>query len=134
MLSRHIFVRPATKEDADLFLEWSRSTPNNGWDSEVAKYPSTVTWCAYDRHGPLAFMPVQCPLMMDSLASRPGASKSEIAVALKELTQANVTLAHSKGAGEIYFLGTDDGTDAMAQNQIFEKLNYTVYRLKLKDL
>jgi len=32
------------------------------------------------------------------------------------------------------FLGTEDGTDAMAQNQIFERLPYAVYRLRLKDL
>lgn len=79
-------------------------------------------------------MPVQVPLMMESVATRPGADKKEIAVALKELTQECVTQCHIRGAGEIYFLGTDAGTDAMAANQIFEKLNYTVYRLRIKDL
>jgi DNA-binding transcriptional regulator GbsR (MarR family) len=79
-------------------------------------------------------MPMQCPLMMESLASRPGASKSEIAVALKELTQQIVTQAHQRGAGEIYFLGTDVDTDVMACNQIFERVDYPVYRVRLKDL
>jgi len=50
------------------------------------------------------------------------------------LTQQFVTQAHSRGAGEIYFLGTDEGTDQLATNQIFEKLPYSVYRLKVKDL
>jgi len=72
--------------------------------------------------------------MMESIATRPGASKLEIAEAMKELTQQFVTQAHSRGAGEIYFLGTDEGTDQLATNQIFEKLPYSVYRLKVKDL
>lgn len=134
MRKNHIFIRPATREDGQLFAEWSRNTPNNAWDPDVALYPSTITWVAYDRSGPLAFMPMQCPLMMESIASRPGASKSEIAVAMKEFTQMFVSQAHIRGAGEIYFLGSESGTDHMAENQIFEKLNYTVYRVKLKDL
>jgi len=130
----HLFVRPAQAEDSEQFLEWSRNTPNNGFDPEVARYPSTITWCVYDRFGPLAYMPMQCPLVMDSLASRPGASKSEIAAALKELTQQFVTQAHIRGAGEILFLGTEEGTDRMATNQLFEELPYKVYRLRVKDL
>lgn len=133
-MRNHIYVRPARREDCDLFLEWSRTNPANGFDPEVAKYPSTITWCAYDRHGPVAFMPMQVPLMMESLAVRPGASKSDVAIALKELTQQFVTQAHIRGAGEIYYLGTDDGTDALAANQIFEKLPYSVYRVRVKDL
>lgn len=134
MRINHLFIRPAQPEDSEKFLEWSRNTPNNGFDPEVARYPSTITWCVYDKSGPLAYMPMQCPLVMDSLASRPGASKSEIASALKELTQQFVTQAHIRGAGEILFLGTEEGTDHMAVNQIFEELPYKVYRLRIKDL
>lgn len=133
-MRKHVYVRPAKQEDAEIFTEWSRNTPNNAWDAEVAKYPSTITWCAYDHNGPLAFMPMQCPLMMESIASRPGADKKEIAVAMKELTQEFVTQAHIRGAGEIFFLGSEEGTDHMAANQIFEEVPYKVYRLRIKDL
>jgi hypothetical protein len=133
-LRRHLYTRPARVGDGETFLEWSRNNPNNGFDPDVAKYPSTITWVVYDKFGPLAMMPMQCPLMMESIATRPGASKLEIAEAMKELTQQFVTQAHSRGAGEIYFLGTDEGTDSMATNQIFEPLTYKVYRLKIKDL
>jgi hypothetical protein len=71
---------------------------------------------------------------MDSLATRPGATRLEIAEALKELTQQFVTQAHIRGAGEILFMSTEEGTDHMAENQIFERLPYAVYRLKIKDL
>lgn len=134
MRNRHLFVRPAKPEDVVIFEEWSRNTPDNGFDPKVATYPSTITWCVYDQHGPLAYMPMQCPLVMDSLASRPWASKSEVAAALKELTQEFVTQAHIRGAGEILFLGSEQGTNEMATNQLFEELPYKVYRLKLKDL
>lgn len=133
-MRNHLYVRPATVADADQFTEWSRATPDNAFDPEVAAYPSTITWCVYDRFGPLMFMPMQRPLMMESAAIRPGASKSEIAAAFKELTQQFVTQAHITGAGEIYFLGSEAGTDFLATNQLFEKLPYSVYRLKVKDL
>jgi hypothetical protein len=133
-LRRHLYTRPATQQDLEKFIQWSAATPNNGFDPDVPAYPSTITWCAYDSEGPLAFMPVQAPLMLDSLATRPGATKLEIAAALKELTQNAVTQCHIRGAGELYFLGSDKGTNFMAENQIFEKTDFTVYRLKIKDL
>jgi len=131
---RHIFVRPIRPEDTKKFIDWSLETPNNGFDPEVPKYPSTITLCAYDKDGPLAFMPVQQPFMMDSVASRPGVSKGQIALALKEFTQALVTQAHIKGVGEIYFLATEEGTNKMAENQLFEELPYKVFRVKVKEL
>ncbi len=134
MARRHLFCRPARPEDSELFFKWSLETPNNGFDPEVAKYPSTVTWCVYDQQGPLAFMPVQRPLVMESVASRPGAEKIDIAMALKEFTQNCVTQAHITGAGEILFLGSEEGTNEMAANHLFEEAPYKVYRLKVKDL
>lgn len=133
-MRNHVYVRPATKADSEQFMEWSRSNPDNGFDPAVAAYPSTITWVVYDRFGPLAYMPMQCPLMMESIAYRPGASRAEIATAMKEFTQQFVTQAHIRGSGEIYFLGSEEGTDNMASNQIFEKLPFTVYRLRIKDL
>jgi hypothetical protein len=55
-------------------------------------------------------------------------------MALKELTQNCVTQAHITGAGEILFLGSEQGTNEMAANHLFEELPYKVYRLKIKDL
>lgn len=132
---RHIFVRPIQPEkDTKKFIDWSLETPNNGFDPEVPKYPSTITLCAYDKDGPLAFMPVQQAFVMEAVASRPGASKMQTALALKEFTQAIVTMAHLKGVGEIYFLGTEDGTNKMAGNQLFEELPYRVFRCKVAEL
>ena len=130
----HIFIRPVRPEDAKMFADWSLENPHNEFDPEVAKYPSTFVLCAYDKDGPLAYQPVQQPFMLDSLATRPGASKLQVAAALKEFAQAAVTQAYIKGVGEIYFLGTEEGTSEMCSNHLFEELPYKVYRCKVKNL
>lgn len=133
-MRRHLFVRPAVAEDTEQFLEWSLANTKSEFDPAVAAYPSTITWCVYDEYGPLAYMPMQCPLMMESLAARPGTSDIEKARAMKELTQQFVTQAHIRGAGEIYYLSSDADTDRFAANQIFEELPYKIYRVRIKDL
>jgi hypothetical protein len=134
-LRHHVFVRLAKEVDGQLYLPWAaENADKNGFDPEVPFFSSSRTWCAFDKDGPLAYQTIQRPVMLESVAPRPGATKEQIAVALKELTQNAVTHAFSEGAGEIYYLGTDADTDAMATNQVFEKLPNSVYRLKLKDL
>lgn len=134
MTNRHIYVRSIKPEESQMFFDWAKENPHGEFDPGVALYPSSTTWCAYDKDGPVVFQTLQRPLMLETLAPRPGASKEQIAVAMKELTQNAITQAHGVGVGEIYFLGSEEGTNELAQNQIFEELNYKVYRVRLKDL
>ena len=129
-----IFVRPHRADDAETHWNWAVKNPVNGFDPGVVGYPTSFVLCAYDETGPLAYMPVQQPLMMESLAPRPGLSKLQTAAVLKAITQAVVTQSYVKGAGEIYFLGTDPPTDEFATGRIFEELPYKVYRVKIKTL
>lgn len=131
---KKIYVRPAQEQDKQLYFDWAVESTVNEFDPQVALYPSSSTWCAYDSEGPVAYQTLQQPLMLESLAPRPGADKFKIASALKELTQNAITFAHSKGVGEIYFLGSDEDTDKFAVQQIFEELPYKVYRLRISDL
>ena len=136
--SSRVFVRAAGgrghEKDGQMYFDWARENPVNEFDPEVGLFPSSFTWCAFDKDGPLAYQTIQQPFMLESLAPRPGASKQQIAVALKELTQNAITQANLKGVGEVYYLGTDADTDAMATNQIFEELKFRIFRVKLKDL
>lgn len=134
MNRRHIYVRPAWENEAQMFFEWAKENEHGEFDPEVPRYKSSTTWCAYDKDGPLVFQTLQRPIMLESLAPRPGATKEQVAVAMKELTQNAITQAHLGGAGEIYFLGSEEGTNALATNQIFEKLPFKVYRVRIKDL
>lgn len=140
-MANRIWVRPIKPEESATFLDWSlENADKSEFDPAVPLYPSSSTWCAYDKTGPVAYQTIQQPimitepLMLESLAPRPGNTPSQNALAMKELTQTAITLAHCKGAGEIYFLSSDLETDKFAANHIFEKLPFTVYRVRLSDL
>jgi hypothetical protein len=134
MNRRHIFVRPIRSEDAKTFVEWCRDTKNNLFDPEVVKYPSTTVRVAYNSEGPVVFVPVQRPLMLEALAISPKASELDVATGLKALTQDAVAQAHICGAGEIYFLCRDELTSKFAERHGYEKINVQLYRIKLTEL
>jgi hypothetical protein len=129
-----VYIRPIEPHEADIFIGWARENPTNEFDPAVALFPSSTTWCAYDSTGPLAYQTIQMPLMLESLAPRPGLFPIQTASCLKELTQNAVTQASCRGAGEIYFLGSNDETNQFAANHIFEEVPMKVYRLRLADL
>lgn len=136
-----VFVRPAKAEDAEIFLKWAVANKGNEFDPEVVTFPDSFTLCAFDAvRGPIAFMPVQQPmfsepLVLESLATNPDATEKEIAVAIKELVQACVTIGFMKGTGEIYFLGSNEATNRFAEkHKVFERLDWPVYRLRMSDL
>ena len=133
-MTKPIFVRPVRPDEGQLYFDWMQENHSNEFDPQVALFPTSSTWCAFDKDGPLAFQTIQHPFMLESLAVRPGVTKLQVAAAMKELTQNAVTQAAGIGVGEIYFLGSDDETNTFATNHIFEKLPYTVYRAKIKDL
>lgn len=130
-----IQIRQAAPRDGQNFAEWSLANPCNGFDSEAAAYPSSVTLCAEDSAGTLGYMPIQRPLLLESLAMRPGASASDTARALRAFVDAAKNLAKATGVGEIYFLGTEDGTNRLAENhETFERMPWPVYRLRVREM
>lgn len=137
---RDIFVRPAQPEDAQTFIQWAVANKGNEFDPAIVTYPDSFTLCAFDVDGPVAFLPVQQPMvaepmMLESLAVRPEASAKEIASALRELIQACVTIGYMKGTGELYFLGSNEQTNRFAEHhKVFERLDWPVYRLRMSDL
>jgi hypothetical protein len=134
MQKRHIFVRPVRPADTEKFLKWSRETKNNLFDAEVPLYTTTTTRCAFDHNGPIVFVPVQRPLMLDALAINPESDPLSVALALKELTQDAVSTAFNEGRGEVYFFCHDDRTIEFAQKHAYEEMKFKVYRIKLNDL
>jgi hypothetical protein len=134
-MKNHVFVRPAKPEDRELFIKWTMSNlARNAAEPEILAYPTTFVLCAYDSSGPLAFLPVQQPLLLDSLAFHPDADSGRVAIALRELVKACVTQAHLKGSGEIYFISDEASIQRFAQHQIFTQMPVNVYRVKLSDL
>lgn len=137
MSRSRVFVRPARQSEAAQFLEWSSQTPE--FDPAPASYPSTITWAAYTKGKVISYMPIQTPfvleesLMLESVGVNPDATLLEKATALAQLTENAITQAHSRGIGEIYFLGSDDATEHFAKHRVFEELPYKIYRLRIRD-
>jgi len=131
---RNVFVRSIRQDEAQMYFQWATESSINEFDPDVALSDTSTTWCAYDRDGPLAYQTLQQPIFLESLAPRPGITKEQAALALKELTQNAITQAHLRGIKEIYFLGSDKDTDEFASNHIFERVNMPLFRLKVKDL
>ena len=131
-----IFVRPARPEDSILFAEWYKNSPS--FNPEVIQFPETYVLCAFDRGKILGFMPVQSlsyvsSQVLDSLVMNPEATNLEIAGAMRELVKHAITIGYMKNCDQIYFIGDHPETNSIAE-RIFEKVEFPVYRLKLKDL
>lgn len=134
-MPKRVYVRGARPDETQMYFSWAiENADKSEFDAAVALYPSSTTWCAYDSDGPLVFQTLQNPIMLESIAPRPGADPRQIASALKELTQNAITHASNRGAGEVYYLGTNADTDAFATNHIFEELPFKVFRVRLSDL
>lgn len=63
-----VFVRPARPEDAEIFLKWAVANKGNEFDPYAVTYPDSFTLCAFDAiKGPIAFMPVQQPMVSEPM-------------------------------------------------------------------
>lgn len=131
---RHVFVRPVTPADAELFTKWSLETKDNLFDPDVVRYPTTVVRCAFNTTGPLVYAPLQQPVFIEALAINPSNSPMDTAAALKALTQDAVSQAFIKGSGEVYFVCKEESTIALAVNHGYKEMPYKIYRMKLNEL
>lgn len=132
MNPRHVFVRIARKEDASDFVKWVLANKGNAFNSRII--PQTIVLCAFNRKRKILFMPVQRPFMLESIAPNPDATDLEKAIAMKEIVQAVVFEAFKSGVDEIYFLSSEPLAAEFASQHGFEKLDFPVYRLNIKDL
>lgn len=131
-MSIPLFVRPARKDEGSKFLQWAIPVP--GFDPEIVYQPGVFTLAAYNKKHVVSFMPVQRPYMLETIAKNPEASGLESAAAFKEFIQFLVSQSHVNGVSEIYFLGTDETVNNIAESSVFESLPYKVFKLKISDL
>lgn len=127
-----IFIRPVRPSDATNIIEWSKNQP--GWDAFIGCHPGTFALCAYNKNKIVAYLPVQQPFVYETFAPNPEASEAELALSMKEFTQFLISQAYLKNVAELYFLSTDVATSDLAEGHIFERLPYSIYRVKVADL
>lgn len=130
---RNINVRDVTPDDAQKFIEYEMGTAGNLFDPEAGLYPSSFALCAENEQGPVMYLPVQEPLLLESLGISPNADKRDIAIALRKLMNVIVRKCQQDGKGEIYFGCSDPTTIAFAEHHGFAEVPFRMFRLKVKD-
>jgi|SRR5215472_1135537 len=126
-------MRVGTADDARQIVEWLNGNVGNLYDPDILTYPTLRVLCSYDRRDvdPVAYLPTQQALMLESLAINPKAKDLTLAQAARDLVKGAQLLASTSGIREIYCLSTDPQILKIAENHGFERVPYPVVRLKL---
>jgi len=127
-------VRPAKPNDAESAAEWAAvGFERNLFDPDILSYPQTTVFCAETDAGELvSFLPAQLVVMLESVASDPNAGDSMRGRALYFLFKHMQRIANVLHVRELYFVGTDEKLNVLAERCGFEKLEFPVYRFKLR--
>lgn len=128
-----IFVRNWEQRDIPLLADWLANTPHNLVDPLVFGYPQTTTLIAH-KSSPIAALPVQLTMTLESLAFPRGLSHTQKAAALAQLIKTAVYLARDKKIAEIYFFTSDDSIAEFALAHQFKEIPARTLRLRLSDL
>jgi len=128
---RQLKVRYITPDDSKKFIEWINNTPANLYDAEVLKYPTLKVVCSYGENGPVAFLPFQRVLMLESLAVNQEAAVIETAQAFRDLVKAAELDASGTQCKEMYFICKDENVLRVAQGHGFERIEFPVVRMRL---
>lgn len=130
-----IWARPIRKEEVDQLKAWAeRIKAINLWDESVLDYPTTFAITAEKSQRPILHVPVQRPLMLESLCPSPECSELDEALALREIVHTLVVKGISEGAGELWFGCKDPRVEKFAEAHGFEKVSFPMFRLRLNTL
>ena len=123
-------VKLAGPEDAAQVVEWLNANKGNLFDPSILKYPTLRILCAYNG-APVAYLPTQRALILESIAVNPSAPDLDRAQALRDLVKGSQVIASSEGIRELYLFGQDERVLKIAERHGFERLPWPILRLKL---
>lgn len=123
-------LRFAKPEESKQIVEWLNGSTRNDFDSDILTYPTLRVLCSYN-HKPVAYLPTQTVLMLESMAKNPDAEPLQYAQALRDLVKGAEVVASADGIQEIWMASSDDTVVKMAQSRGFEVIHCRVLRLKL---
>lgn len=139
---RQLKIGFAAPGDAKQLQEWLESTKGNLFDPDIFKAPTLTAACAYNGDGPVAYLPAQNVLVLESLAVKPRAMPLDAGQAFRDLVKAMEVVASQRQIREIMFVCSDPDVVNMAQNHGFEVLGdkqedgsikpWTTVRMKLQ--
>jgi|SRR6267154_3281520 len=128
---RQLKIRLAGVNDTEQLAEWLASTKGNFFDADIFKSPTLAALCSYNGDGPIAYLPAQNVLVLESLAVKPGAAPLDAGQSFRDLVKGMEILASMRGIKEMYLPCADERVLAVAENHGFERLPYPIARLKL---
>lgn len=123
-------LRGGLPDDTAQIIEWINADPKNLFDPDILKYPTLRVLCAYNG-GPVAFLPTQRALFLESTAMNPKSGDIERAMALRDLVKGAELLASAEGIKEIYVFGHDERVLKIAARHGFQPIPWPLLRLKL---
>lgn len=129
-MRRNFHIRRLNPLDTEEVADCIRSlTGKAGFDPSILSYPNTVILVAEDGKDKV-YQPVQTCYFLETLGYHESISEHSLALAMKQFTSILMWEMAEKGIGEMYFLGSNDDTNAFALQNQFEEVNYKVFRLK----
>ena len=117
-------------EQQEQFLEWVNATPGNLFDRDILKAPTLSVLCSYNG-SPVAYLPMQQALVLESLAVNQAATLMDKGQAFRDLVKGAEQHASSHKIRELYMPCEDERVIRVAENHGFERLKWPVLRMKL---
>ena len=137
MSRSHIYIRPLRPNDADIaaFRAAMEAHPDRFYPRDVFSLPTTRVMVA-ERHEPHGFETIGYqgwyqPLVLGSWIPNDGASQTEIASALHQLTAAAYTRCNELGLESILIHSNTPETIAFAKRHNYKKTHDTL-RLEVR--
>ena len=115
----------------DQFTEWLEANEERNHADDNDRNAATVLEAVDGQGATICYMPVVPVIMLGALAPRPGVTAFEMTHALKALVQGAGMMAAASGARELVFWGTDEATCKVAKLVGFEKVEMSLWRLRL---
>lgn len=116
-------------------LAWlEQSLGHQLFDPDVLEHKaSTVLAACTPGGGSVGFLPIQQPLMMESVALRPNLTQREQALVLSRFAEYTIEECVRRDAGEVYFLCHDPKTEHFAAKHHFKRVDLPLYRFNLRE-
>ena len=132
-------MRLAKPEDAENYSKWLKADQGiSHADPATTLYPNAFTAVVDAQEEPVLMQSAHPVLMLEALARRPDITPRQSARAINEMFEGMKRVAAAYGIKEIYFASSHEPLQKMVQKKShkkhgIEKVNLTMYRVKVKD-
>jgi hypothetical protein len=126
-----ITIRQAEPKDAQQFLEFVTSTPNNLFDPDTVNYPSLQTLAVEKDGETISYVPFHPVIVVESLAHKPGVTPREHVLGLLQVDAVLAEIAKKYGIAEVWYECADQRFVKFAKRHGYKAVKTTVLRKKV---